>query len=109
MVDMMVQLEQARSMALLAAVKGWSDNANERRRTCAATKEYIGRASRFIGQQAIQLHGGKGMTEELPASHYFKRLTAIDMLLGDQYHHRARFAQMKETSVVEKIEKPRKA
>jgi alkylation response protein AidB-like acyl-CoA dehydrogenase len=109
MVDMLIHLEQARSMALLAAVKGWSDDAHERRRVCAAAKECIGRAGRFIGQQAVQLHGGMGMTEELPASHYFKRLTAIDMLLGDQFHHRARFAQMKESDVVEKLEKPRKA
>jgi pimeloyl-CoA dehydrogenase small subunit len=108
MVDMLIQLEQARSMALLAAVKAWSDDANERRRACAAAKEYIGRAGRFVGQQAIQLHGGMGMTDELPVSHYFKRLTAIDMLLGDQFHHRARFAQMKENDVVEKLEKPRK-
>jgi pimeloyl-CoA dehydrogenase small subunit len=108
MVDMLIHLEQARSMALLAAVKAWSDDANERRRACAAAKEYIGRAGRFIGQQAIQLHGGMGMTDELPVSHYFKRLTAIDMLLGDQAHHRARFAKMKESDATEKLAKPRK-
>ena len=109
MVDMLIYLEQARSLALLAAVKCWSDDAHERRHACAAAKEYVGRAGRFIGQQAIQLHGGMGMTDELPASHYFKRLTAIDMLLGDQAHHRARFAQMKESEPAEKLEKPRKA
>jgi alkylation response protein AidB-like acyl-CoA dehydrogenase len=65
---MLIHLEQVRFMALLAAVNGWSDDHAERRRECAAAKECIGHAGRFIGQQAIQLHGGVGMTEDRYAS-----------------------------------------
>jgi alkylation response protein AidB-like acyl-CoA dehydrogenase len=95
-VDMLVQLEQARSMALLAASKVDSPDVAERRRTVAAAKEMTGRAGRFIGQQAIQLHGGMGMTDELNVSHFFKRLTAIDVLFGNAASQRTRFATMHE-------------
>jgi len=95
-VDMLVQLEQARSMALLAASKVDSPDVSERRRTVAAAKEMAGRAGRFVGQQAIQLHGGMGMTDELNVSHFFKRLTAIDVLFGNSTSQRTRFATMKE-------------
>ncbi len=92
MVDMLIQYEQAKSMACLAAVKVDSPNALERKRAVSAAKELVGRAGRFVGQQAIQLHGGMGMTEELPVGHYFKRLTAIDTTFGDSDFHLARFA-----------------
>jgi alkylation response protein AidB-like acyl-CoA dehydrogenase len=105
MADMAIHLEQARSMALLAAVKAGADDGDERRRSVSAAKYRIGQAIRFIGQQAIQLHGGMGMTDELPASHYFKRLTMIELTLGDSDHHLARFmAQagfMPETAEIE--------
>ncbi len=95
MADMYVHLEQARSMALLAAVRLADDartgNAAERRRAVAAAKYRVGQAARFVGQQAIQLHGGMGVTDELPASHYFKRLSTIELTLGDCDHHLARF------------------
>jgi alkylation response protein AidB-like acyl-CoA dehydrogenase len=95
MADMYVHLEQARSMALLAAVRLADDarggSADERRRTVAAAKYRVGQAARFVGQQAIQLHGGMGVTDELPASHYFKRLSTIELTLGDCDHHLARF------------------
>jgi len=91
MADMYVHLEQARSMALLAAVRLAEDNAAERRRAVAAAKYRVGQAARFVGQQAIQLHGGMGVTDELPASHYFKRLSTIELTLGDCDHHLARF------------------
>jgi len=92
MVDMLIHYEQAKSMACLAAVKVDSPDATERRRSVSAAKELIGRAGRFIGQQAIQLHGGMGMTAELNVGHYFKRLTAIDTMFGDSDHHLSRFA-----------------
>lgn len=92
MADMFMQMEQARSMATLAAVKVSSDDAEERRRTVSAAKARIGQAAKFIGQQAVQLHGGMGVTNELPAAHYFKRLTMIELTLGDTDHHLARFA-----------------
>ncbi|MFS2027728.1 acyl-CoA dehydrogenase family protein [Massilia sp. CT11-137] len=95
MADMYVHLEQARSMALLAAVRLANDartgNVAERRRAVAAAKYRVGQAARFVGQQAIQLHGGMGVTDELPASHYFKRLSTIELTLGDCDHHLARF------------------
>ncbi|MEO8839223.1 MAG: acyl-CoA dehydrogenase family protein [Herbaspirillum sp.] len=91
MAEMFMQLEQARSMATLAAVKIASDDVVERRRTVSAAKARIGQAATYIGQQAVQLHGGMGVTNELPAAHYFKRLTFIGLTLGDVDHHLARF------------------
>jgi alkylation response protein AidB-like acyl-CoA dehydrogenase len=91
MADMFIHLEQARSMALLAAVKLGSSDTNERRRAVAAAKFRVGQAMKFIGQQAVQLHGGMGVTDELPAAHYFKRLTMIELTLGDSDHHLRRF------------------
>ena len=96
MADMYVHLEQARSMALLAAVRLAGEargdtTATERRRAVSAAKYRVGQAARFVGQQAIQLHGGMGVTDELPASHYFKRLSTFELTLGDCDHHLARF------------------
>jgi alkylation response protein AidB-like acyl-CoA dehydrogenase len=79
-------------MATLAAVKLGSTDAEERRRTVSGAKARIGQAIKFVGQQAVQLHGGMGVTDELPAAHYFKRLTMIELTLGDTDHHLARFA-----------------
>jgi alkylation response protein AidB-like acyl-CoA dehydrogenase len=91
MADMFIHLEQARSMALLAAVKADASDSEERRAAVSAAKYRIGEAARFIGQQAVQLHGGMGVTNELPAAHYFKRLTTIELTLGDGDHHLRRF------------------
>lgn len=91
MADMYIHLEQARSMALLAAVKMASDDVVERRRTVSAAKFRVGQALKFVGQQAVQLHGGMGVTDELPAAHHFKRLTMIELALGDSDHHLQRF------------------
>ena len=85
--DMMVAIEQARSMAMLGAMLVALPDADMRRRQMRAVKIEIGRAARFVGQQAIQLHGGIGMTMEYSIGHYFKRLTAIDTLFGDADHH----------------------
>ncbi|MBC3916104.1 acyl-CoA dehydrogenase family protein [Undibacterium sp. CY18W] len=91
MAEMFMEMEQARSMATLAAVKIASDNVEERRRTVSAAKARIGQAAKYIGQQAVQLHGGMGVTNELPVAHMFKRLTTIELSLGDTDHHLARF------------------
>jgi alkylation response protein AidB-like acyl-CoA dehydrogenase len=91
MADMYIHLEQARSMALLAAVRLAGGDVNERRRAVSAAKYRVGQAARFVGQQAVQLHGGMGVTDELPAAHYFKRLSTIELTLGDADHHLARF------------------
>lgn len=92
MAEMYMQAEQARSMATLAAVKVASADAGERRRTVSAAKVRVGQALKYVGQQAIQLHGGMGVTNELPAAHHFKRLSMIELTLGDTDHHLARFA-----------------
>jgi len=91
MADMFMHLEQARSMTMLAAVKVASSDASERRRVVSAAKARVGQAMKFIGQQAVQLHGGMGVTNEMLAAHYFKRLTAIELTLGDTDHHLSRF------------------
>ncbi|HXA48142.1 MAG TPA: acyl-CoA dehydrogenase family protein [Burkholderiaceae bacterium] len=91
MAEMYMQLEQARSMATLAAVKVSSADVEERRRTVSAAKVKVGQAMKYVGQQAIQMHGGMGVTNELPAAHHFKRLTIIESMLGDTDHHLARF------------------
>ena len=91
MADMYIHLEQARSMAILAAVKMVSSDPVERRRTVSAAKFRVGQALKFVGQQAVQLHGGMGVTDELPAAHHFKRLTMIELTLGDSDHHLQRF------------------
>jgi alkylation response protein AidB-like acyl-CoA dehydrogenase len=91
MADMFIHLEQARSMALLAAARLDSGDVLERRRTVSAAKVRIGQALTFVGQQAVQLHGGMGVTDELPAAHHFKRLTMINQTLGDVDHHLQRF------------------
>jgi alkylation response protein AidB-like acyl-CoA dehydrogenase len=90
MADMFVQATQARSMSILATGRcADNDDAALRRRDVSAAKCYVGKAARFVGQQAVQLHGGMGMADELAVSHYFKRLTMIDMTFGDSTHHLA--------------------
>jgi alkylation response protein AidB-like acyl-CoA dehydrogenase len=91
MADMFIHLEQARSLAMLAAVKVASPDGEERRRVVSAAKARVGQAARFVGQQAVQLHGGMGVTGELPAAHHFKRLAMIELTLGDTDHHLERF------------------
>ncbi|MFD1952444.1 acyl-CoA dehydrogenase family protein [Sphingomonas arantia] len=85
-VDMLMQLELARSMAILAAAS-LDRPAAERTANIAAAKAHVARASRFVGQQAVQLHGGIGITAEYKVGHIFKRLTAIETLFGDADHH----------------------
>ncbi len=86
-VDMLVALEQARSMAMFATMMAGEENAAERRNALSAAKVQIGRSGKFVGQQAVQLHGGIGMTMEYKVGHYFKRMTMIDTTFGDADHH----------------------
>jgi alkylation response protein AidB-like acyl-CoA dehydrogenase len=81
-VDMLVEVEQARSMALFATMMSDEPDVGERERSMAAAKVQIGRAGRFVGQQGVQLHGGIGMTEECMVGHYLRRLSVIDILFG---------------------------
>jgi pimeloyl-CoA dehydrogenase small subunit len=81
--DMTVALEQARSMMYLAAMMANEDDARERAKAMAAVKAQIGRSAKFVGQQAVQMHGGIAMTYEYKVGHLFKRLTMIDAAYGD--------------------------
>ena len=92
MAEMLLHQEQARSMSYFAAMHCTAADATARRRTLSAAKVTIGQACRFIAQNAVQLHGGMGMTDELIVSHWFKRLTAIEMSFGDTDFHLQRFA-----------------
>jgi alkylation response protein AidB-like acyl-CoA dehydrogenase len=94
MADMFIAAEQARSMAVNAAVYVDSEDAAERRRAVSGAKAYIGQAARLVGQQAVQLHGAMGVVDDVIVSHYFKRLTMIDLSLGDVDFHLARFNDM---------------
>jgi pimeloyl-CoA dehydrogenase small subunit len=93
-VDMLTSLEQARSMAYYATMMAGEADAVERRKAMAAAKVQVGRSARHVGEQAIQLHGGIGMTMEYKAGHYFKRLTMIDMAYGDADHHLRELAKL---------------
>ena len=95
MVDMYVSYEQAKSMACLAASKAdGAADAKDRARAISAAKIKIADNCRHISQEAIQLHGGMGMTEEMKVSHSFRRLTMIAQQFGDAEHHLARFAKL---------------
>jgi alkylation response protein AidB-like acyl-CoA dehydrogenase len=92
MADMVLHIEQARSMSYLAAVRCTDLDPVARRRALSAAKVVIGQACRFVGQQAVQLHGGMGVTDELDVSHYFKRLMAIELQFGSTDHHLEMYA-----------------
>lgn len=94
MADMLIHLEQARSMAYLAAARAGAGTAAERARAMSAAKVVVGEACRFVGEQAVQLHGGMGMTEELDIAHCFRRLFAIEKRFGSTQDHLARFARL---------------
>jgi len=89
--DMFIHAEQCKSMAYLACMKAESSDAKDRTHAVSAAKAYIGKCGRVVAQLAIQMHGGMGVTNELPAAHYAKRLTLIDFNLGDTDYHLQRF------------------
>jgi alkylation response protein AidB-like acyl-CoA dehydrogenase len=94
-VDLYIATEQARSMACLACSKiDSSETSKERARAISAAKIKIADASRHVSQEAVQLHGGMGMSEELKISHSFRRLTVLARQFGDADHHLARFASV---------------
>ena len=95
MVDMVISYEQARSMACLACSKvDLAESAQDRARSVSAAKIRIADALRHVSQEAVQLHGGMGMTEELKVSHTFRRLTALARRFGDVDQHLERFASL---------------
>ena len=93
-VDLLTAVEQARSMALFATMMSGHPDPTERRRAISAAKVQIGRSGHLVGQEAIQLHGGIGMTMEYKVGHYFKRMTMIDQMFGDADHHLATLARL---------------
>ncbi|MEZ5945763.1 MAG: acyl-CoA dehydrogenase family protein [Hyphomonas sp.] len=93
MVDMYMEYEQSVSMTYMATLK-LGDDAVTRKKAASAAKVRIGQGGRFVGQQAIQIHGGMGMTDELAIGHYFKRLTMIDAEFGNMDHHLKRYTDL---------------
>ncbi|WP_022724323.1 acyl-CoA dehydrogenase family protein [Rhodopseudomonas sp. B29] len=91
--DMSVQVDEARSMALRAALKADAEP-SERGRACSGAKAKIGNGARFVAEQSVQLHGGMGVTEELDVGAYFKRLLAFETLFGGSTHHYRRHAAL---------------
>jgi pimeloyl-CoA dehydrogenase small subunit len=91
--DMFVAVEQARSMSMFATMAADFEDAKERATAVAAAKVQIGKSAKFVGQQAIQLHGGIGMTMEAKIGHYFKRLTMIENTFGDTDYHLRRVTE----------------
>ncbi|MDC6168248.1 acyl-CoA dehydrogenase family protein [Paucibacter sp. XJ19-41] len=100
MADVKMQLELARSMSYFATLK-LGDEPASRRRALSQAKLQLGQSLRFVGQQCIQLHGGIGVTDEYIGSHYFKRLTTMEMQFGDSLHHLGEVsARMQDTAGV---------
>lgn len=98
--DMKMQLELARSMSYYASLKLGAPAA-ERRAAMARAKVQLGQSMRFVGQQAVQLHGGIGVTDEYIVSHYFKKLTQLEVTFGDTLHHLGEVsARMQDTAGV---------
>jgi alkylation response protein AidB-like acyl-CoA dehydrogenase len=90
--EMLMELERGRSMAMLAAMMVEEPDAAERAQNIAMAKVGVGQASKFVSQNAIQLHGGIGMTEEYAVGHYFRRCMVIEHTFGDTAHHLSRLA-----------------
>lgn len=98
--DVKMQLELGRSMSYFASLK-LNDEPAARRRALSQAKLQLGNSMRFVGQQCIQLHGGIGVTDEYVGSHYFKRLTVLEMSFGDTLHHLGEVsARMQDTAGV---------
>ena len=87
-----MSLEQGRSLAMLAAIMVDEEDAAERAHNIAMAKVGVGQAARFVSQNAVQLHGGIGMTEEYAVGHYFRRVMVIEHTFGDTAHHLSRLA-----------------
>lgn len=95
--DMAIAAEQADSMALRAAIGMQGDCAESWLREASGAKAYVDQQARLVGQDAVQLHGGMGMTDELDVAHYFKRLTTLSLMFGDASFHMQRYSAMLET------------
>jgi len=93
MVDMFIAYEQALSTTYLTTLALYGD-ARERAKASSSAKVQVGEAAKFVGQQAVQIHGGMGMSDELEVGRYLKRLTAINVQFGTPDHHLGRYLQV---------------
>jgi alkylation response protein AidB-like acyl-CoA dehydrogenase len=93
-VDMFVEVQLLRSMSVLATVHADAEDDGLRRRSVSAAKAKLGSSGRLVSQQAIQLHGGIGITDEHDIGLYFKRMLALNAVLGDEAHHVERLASL---------------
>ena len=98
LVDMMIEYEQAKSI-LYAAVTADLSNADERKKAVSGAKARIGQSIKFVGESAIQLHGGMGMVDEYMISHYFKRATMLGVLFGNVDFHMKRFVGLTQSNI----------
>ncbi|KAA0911236.1 acyl-CoA dehydrogenase family protein [Pusillimonas sp. ANT_WB101] len=96
--DMAIAAEQADSMALRAAIEMQNQDPTARLRQASGAKTYVDQQARLVGQDAVQLHGGIGVTDELDVAHYFKRLTTLSLMFGDAAYHLQRYSDMLETA-----------
>ncbi|MCP4327835.1 MAG: pimeloyl-CoA dehydrogenase small subunit [Alphaproteobacteria bacterium] len=94
LVDMLIAQQMTEALVLRVALEYDDLDNSEKARAAAAVKAKVGEAGKFIGQQAVQLHGGIGMTDELPVGHYFKRLSIIGTMFGDAAYHLRRFRDL---------------
>ena len=94
MAEMFIHKEQTQSMAYMAAVRAAAGDGPAATRAASAAKAYASEKGKSVGQEAIQMHGGMGMTREMPISSFFKRITMIGSLFGDADHHLDRFADL---------------
>lgn len=94
MVDMFMEHEQSKSLMYMAAMRMDEGYTAAAKKAVSAFKVQVGKSGRFVGQSAVQLHGGMGMTDELSVGHYFKRLTMIDTLFGNVDFHLKRFGAL---------------
>ncbi|WP_295935938.1 acyl-CoA dehydrogenase family protein, partial [uncultured Xanthomonas sp.] len=98
MADLLLEVEQARSAVINAAAAIDGTDRAARERALSAAKFSIGRIGTLVAEESIQMHGGIGMTWELPLAHYAKRLVMIDHQLGDEDHHLARYIEFSQSA-----------
>ncbi len=93
MVDMFMEYEQSKSLLYMATIKN-VEGSQDAKKSISGLKYQVGKAAKFIGQQAVQLHGGMGVTDELNVGHFFKRLTTIISIFGNTDYHLKRYSQL---------------
>ena len=93
MVDMFMEYEQCKSLLYMATMKH-EEGAEDSKKAISGLKYQVGKAGKFIGQQAVQLHGGMGVTDELNVGHYFKRLTTVGTIFGNTDYHLKKYTSL---------------